>query len=221
MFCKWNSHAVAVQELEASSLYFPEFFVKFQIINWIGTSKCFWATHSVILLPSNLEGSGENEEDPQPPLFSHLQLPWGFVILFCSSRALVRQNMEITYACLEGAYLLLLSVCFNLSVFFQCFWEILFLQSVWLVSLKLSLDSQECMSCHSSCQFMVFLKHSLQDDMNNTFFQIFSLSWTWPLVFLVLYSVSNLCFSKISEEHRCVFSLEFLIQFTWWSLAWI
>lgn len=54
---------------------------------------------------------------------------------------------------------------------------------MWLVSLKLSLDSQECVFCHSSCQFMVLVKHSSQGDMNNTFFQIFNLSWTWSLIF--------------------------------------
>lgn len=34
---------------------------------------------------------------------------------------------------------------FNLTVFFQCSWEISFLQYIGMVSLKLSLDSQECM----------------------------------------------------------------------------
>lgn len=81
---------------------------------------------------------------------------------------------------------------------------IFFLQSLWLVSLKLSLDSQEGMPCHSSCQFMVFVKHSSQDDTNNPSFHIFSLSWNYSLVFLVLYSVSNLSFTKISNEHRDV-----------------
>lgn len=34
---------------------------------------------------------------------------------------------------------------FNLTVFFQYSWEISFLQYIGMVSLKLSLDSQECM----------------------------------------------------------------------------
>lgn len=67
---------------------------------------------------------------------------------------------------------------FNLTVFFQCSWEISFLWCMGMVSLKLSLDSQECLFCHPSCQSMVFIMHLSQDDMNNTFFQIFTLSWT-------------------------------------------
>lgn len=59
-----------------------------------------------------------------------------FFFLFCWGGIIGKQNLEITSICLKGAYLFFIITLFNLTVF---------LQYMGMVSLMLSLDSQECM----------------------------------------------------------------------------
>lgn len=83
---------------------------------------------------------GINRAPAQSPFFFfNFQLGWGFRVLFflfCWGGIIGKQNLEITSICLKGAYLFFIITLFNLTVF---------LQYMGMVSLMLSLDSQECM----------------------------------------------------------------------------
>lgn len=107
----------------------------------VGETELQHDYEALTLLCLNLEAQKAVEginRDPARTIIFYLQLGWGFRVffMFCWGGNIGRQNLEITSVCLKGAYLFFIITLFNLTAF---------LQYMGMVSLMLSLDSQECM----------------------------------------------------------------------------